>query len=238
MERQFHTQFFIAKLKICLVELSRVTQRGGESIESFITRFKRIRNRCKIHLLETEYVKIAQRGLDIELWKKFQGMDFRDFYELAIKVTKYEELLKEESQRRKTSMGTYCQEVNYEEIVVADFPSTGSFIFPLLVKKRLTYGRSHRPPLYKHNILLMWQRLRKSFDFLLKEKFISFSQDHQLPSKEKLKGKVYWNHGTNSCWSFRNIIEDRINKGILNFLEKMRPWWLMKILSHQWLQST
>ena len=35
-------------------------------------------------------------------------MEFKDFYELAAKVTKYEELLKEESQRRKTSMGTYC----------------------------------------------------------------------------------------------------------------------------------
>ena len=71
---------------------------GGESVESFITRFKRMRNRCKVHLLETEYVKIAQRGLDIEMRKKFQGMEFRDFYELVAKVTKYEELLREESQ--------------------------------------------------------------------------------------------------------------------------------------------
>ena len=66
-----------------------------------------MRNRCKIHLPETEYVKIAQRELDIELRKKFQGMEFRDFYELVAKVTKYEKLLKEESQWRKTSMGTY-----------------------------------------------------------------------------------------------------------------------------------
>ena len=67
-----------------------------------------MRNRCKIHLLKIEYVKIAQMGLDIELRKKFQGMEFRYFYELAAKVTEYEELLKEESQWRKTSMGTYC----------------------------------------------------------------------------------------------------------------------------------
>ena len=66
-----------------------------------------MRNRCKIHLPETEYVKIAQRELDIELRKKFQGMEFREFYELVAKVTKYEKLLKEESQWRKTSMGTY-----------------------------------------------------------------------------------------------------------------------------------
>ena len=29
-----------------------------------------------------------------------------------------------------------------------------------------------------------------------------------------------WNHNTNSCWSFKNIIQDKINKGILKFLEK------------------
>ena len=40
---------------------------------------------------------MAQRGLDIELRKKFKGMKFKDFYELAAKVTEYEELLKEES---------------------------------------------------------------------------------------------------------------------------------------------
>ena len=71
-----------------------------------------MRNRCKIYLSMIEYVKMAQRGLDIELRKKFQGMEFRDFYKLAAKVTKYEELLKEESYRKKKSMGTYCQEVN------------------------------------------------------------------------------------------------------------------------------
>ena len=39
-------------------------------------------------------------------------MEFIDFYELAAKVTENEELLREESQWRKTSMGTYFQEIN------------------------------------------------------------------------------------------------------------------------------
>ena len=67
-----------------------------------------MRNECRIHLPKTEYVKMAQRGLDIELRKKFQGMEFRDYYELTTMVTEYEELLKEEYQERKTSIGTYC----------------------------------------------------------------------------------------------------------------------------------
>ena len=62
-------------------------------------------------------------------------MEFKDFYELAAKVIEYEELPMEENQRRKTSLGTYFQEVNSEEIALADLLSTCSFIFPLLVKK-------------------------------------------------------------------------------------------------------
>ena len=102
MERQFYTQFFKTELEICIAEISRVTQRGGEPIDSFIAHFKRMGNICEIHLPNIEYVKMAQKGLDIELWKKFQGMEFKDFYELATIV-----LLREENQQRKTSMGTY-----------------------------------------------------------------------------------------------------------------------------------
>ena len=60
----------------------------------------------------------------------------------------------------------------------------------------------------------------------MKEKFITFPHDHQLPNIEELRGKVYCryhnsrNHSINACWSFKNIIQDWINKGILKFLEK------------------
>ena len=73
---------------MCITKLSSVTQRNGEITDLFISRFKKMRNICKIHLLKTEYVKMVQRDFDIELRKKFQGMEFRDFYELAAKVTK------------------------------------------------------------------------------------------------------------------------------------------------------
>ena len=61
-------------------------------------------------------------------------MKFRDFYELATKVKEYEELLKEESYRRKKSMGPYCQEVN-QEVAVVDLSTTGTFTCHLLVGK-------------------------------------------------------------------------------------------------------
>ena len=34
------------------------------------------------------------------------------------------------------------------------------------------------------------------FDFLLKKKFITFPQDHQLPNNDELRGKVYYNQGS------------------------------------------
>ena len=74
MERQFHTQFFKARPEVCIAELFKVTQRNRETDDLFISCFKKMRNKCKIHLLETEYVKMAQRGLDIKLRKIFQGM--------------------------------------------------------------------------------------------------------------------------------------------------------------------
>ena len=50
------------------------------------------------------------------------------------------------------------------------------------------------------------------FDFQMKEKFITFPKDHRIPSKDELRGKAYckfhnsWNHTTNACWGFRNVI--------------------------------
>ena len=51
-------------------------------------------------------------------------------------MTKYEELLKEESYQRKKSMGTYCQEVN-QEVPVIDLSTIGTFNCPLLVENAL-----------------------------------------------------------------------------------------------------
>ena len=50
----------------------------------------------------------------------------------------------------------------------------------------------------------------------MKNKFITFPQDHQLLIKDELKENVYckyhnsWNHSTSFCWSFRNVIQDMV----------------------------
>ena len=183
IEKQFHTQFFRVKPEVCITKLSKVTQRNGETVDLFISRFKTMRNRCKIHLPKIEYVKMAQRGLDISLRKKFQGMEFRDFYELAAKVTEYEVLLKEESYQRKKSMGTYCQEVN-QEVAVVDLSTTRTFTCHLLVEN--TFYVWNKAQIVDTQVQYTFEvaKTEEIFDFLVKEKFITFPKDHRIPSKD------------------------------------------------------
>ncbi|GKU99938.1 hypothetical protein SLEP1_g12712 [Rubroshorea leprosula] len=84
-------------------------------------------------LTEQEFVKLAQNGLDIELGKKFEGMEFRDFFELSYKVARYENLLREESQRKAASQGTYYQDAF--DLDVAEVPQRS------LAKERMVWKR-------------------------------------------------------------------------------------------------
>ncbi|KZV58259.1 hypothetical protein F511_01110 [Dorcoceras hygrometricum] len=49
-----------------------------ENFSRLKIRIKKMKNRCKVFLPEGEFVKMAQKGLDFELRKKFQGMDFKE----------------------------------------------------------------------------------------------------------------------------------------------------------------
>ena len=69
-------------------------------------------------------------------------------------------------------------------------------------------------------------KTKEIFDFLVKEKFITFHKDHWIHNKDELRGKAYykyhnsWNHTTNVCWGLRNVIQNKINKGILKLPDK------------------
>ena len=131
-------------------------------------------------------------------------MKFRGFYELATKVTKYEELLKKESYRRKKSMGTYCQEVN-QEVAMANLSTIGTFTCSLLVEKTLDLWKNAQIIGTQVQYTFEVVKIEEIFDFLVKEKFITFPKDHRIPNKDELRGKTYckyhnsWNHTTNAC---------------------------------------
>ncbi|XP_059627695.1 uncharacterized protein LOC132270537 [Cornus florida] len=103
-----------AELEVSMVGISRLHQLPGESVMSFLSKFRRAKFKCNLCLLLEEYVKMAVNGLEFKLRKKFEGVQFHDLFDLAGKVAKYEELLHEEQDRKNFSKGTYYRDPNYE----------------------------------------------------------------------------------------------------------------------------
>ena len=54
---------------------------------------------------KTEFVKMAIGGMNFELRKKFEGMEFRDLYELATMAAQYERILLDEQEMKNSSRG-------------------------------------------------------------------------------------------------------------------------------------
>ena len=119
-------------------------------------------------------------------------------------MIEYEELLKEESCRMKKSMGTYYQEVNLE-VAVADLSTTGTFTCSFLVEKTLDLWKKTQVVGTQIQYTFKVAKTEEIFDFLVKEKLITFPKDHRIPNKDELRGRTYcmyhnsWNHTTNAC---------------------------------------
>ncbi|CAL2229071.1 unnamed protein product [Prunus armeniaca] len=205
--------------------------------------------KCRIPVEERHFIQMAQTALKISLRKRFDGMLFGDLAELADKASKYQELLKEE-QKRNSSKGTYykspsssthlikveseedieCSEER--EIAVAEMaklkhlinckaltkppkdqkspPFTGGF-----VPNKPTQNKVYSSDLTKVDAL---------FDEMLLQKAIE--TPHRLPKPEELKVIQYykwhnsWNHSTNSCVVFRDVIQEGITAGMLKLAKK------------------
>ena len=74
---------------------------------------------------------------------------------------------------------------------MAYLSTTGTFTCPLLVEKAPDLWKKTQiigTPIYYTFKLAKTEEI---FDFLVKEKFISFPKDHQIPSKDELRGKTY-----------------------------------------------
>ena len=107
MEEKFLNHFVRTDLGISMADLARLKQDLGETTDQFIMRFKRTRLRCQTQLPKSEHIRFVVNGLNFELRKKFEGVNFYDLFDLDGKATRYEGLLREENQRRNTSIGAY-----------------------------------------------------------------------------------------------------------------------------------
>ena len=59
-------------------------------------------------------MKLAMSGLSYRLKKKFVGMEFGDLFQLATRVTRYEDILNEEYQCKNSLKRTYYKDPNME----------------------------------------------------------------------------------------------------------------------------
>lgn len=107
IENAFHDYYHRIQPKVTISDLTALKQSENESAQDFITRFRKLKMKCKIPIEERHFIQMAQTSLRISLRKRFEGVVFRDLTELADKVTKYEELLKEEQHKRNAFKGTY-----------------------------------------------------------------------------------------------------------------------------------
>ncbi|KAH7855667.1 hypothetical protein Vadar_027466 [Vaccinium darrowii] len=114
LENMFHQQFYRVEPEVTMADLSALCQLPDEGVETYLSRFKTARFKCRVSLPEKEYVRLVLNGLNFKLKKKFNGVEFRDLFELSAKAARYENILKEEANRRSASKGTYYPDPNYE----------------------------------------------------------------------------------------------------------------------------
>ena len=63
--------------------------------------------RCQTSLPETEYIKFVVGGLNFELRKKFEGVNFFDLFELSEMESRYGSLQRVENQKKNVTIETY-----------------------------------------------------------------------------------------------------------------------------------
>ncbi|GFY96674.1 hypothetical protein Acr_11g0009800 [Actinidia rufa] len=94
-------------------DLFKISQLPREPVEAYLTHFKTTRFKCKLPLLKAKFVQLSQKGVEFELLKKFEEIEFRDLFELVTKATSYEVILKEEHDYKEATKGTYYRDPNY-----------------------------------------------------------------------------------------------------------------------------
>ncbi|XP_059623179.1 uncharacterized protein LOC132266344 [Cornus florida] len=236
-------KFYRAELEVSMTDLSRLYQLPGESVMSFLFRFRWAKFKYNLSLPPEEYVKMAMNGLEFELRNKFEGVQFHDLFDLAGKMAKYEELLRQEQDRKNSSKGTYYRDPNYEvyttetewefEVNVAELNIKKAYTCKALTKPKsatanlqAAFGSKWKGADSSKSYSFDISKAEQIFDLLMADKQLIFTAGHKIPSASEMAEKEYckfhnsWKHSTNNCVIFRNIVQKAIEDGRLKFPEK------------------
>lgn len=94
------------------------------------------RAKCQARIPEKKFIMSAQQRLELELRKTFEQMKFKDIYELEVKASRYEKLMKE-VERKILIYGTYYQETVDVDMDIAEFVFGEPIVCDVIAKKNV-----------------------------------------------------------------------------------------------------
>lgn len=98
----FYANFQRMYPELSVVDLYQTVQKNGETVEQYLSRFKKTRTRCKGSLAEEDVVKMAIAGIrNYEVRKRLSGKSIKDFFTLYFKAVDFERVQKEESENKR-----------------------------------------------------------------------------------------------------------------------------------------
>ena len=121
---------------------------------------------------------------------------------------------------------------------MAGLSAIGTFTCPLLVEKTSDVWKKAQIIDTQGQYTFEVVKTEEIFDFLVKEKFITFLKDHQILNKDELRERLTINttiHGTILLMHVgvsEISYKTRSIKGYSSSLTKKRLWQLMRILFH------
>ncbi|XP_059629737.1 uncharacterized protein LOC132272650 [Cornus florida] len=230
----------------------RITSTSGEENFSTVQHIARFIAQCgeaslspwlRMRLFSSSLTGAAFEWYNIEHRKRFDGVEFQDLFDLADRISRYEDILKEEKERKNSFKGTWYKDPNYElfstevrdelEVDVAEVNIRKPYICEALVKPKPTTESNATPASTSaarkrvadtgKNYSFDLSKTDQIFDHLMADKMISLPKLHKIPSASDLKGKEYckyhnsWNHATNDCTVLRCEFQKAIDEGTLKF---------------------
>ena len=88
LEKQFHQFFYSGVHEMKLTDLTNLRQRNDESVDTFIQRFRDVKNRCfSLVLSEQQLAEVAFQGLLPHIKEKYASQEFYNISQMAYRMT-------------------------------------------------------------------------------------------------------------------------------------------------------
>jgi len=246
LERLFHEKFYRGQSNFSLKELASVNKSSAESVDDYPNRFRLLKARCFIQVLEPELVQMAAGGLDYSIRKKLDTQHLRDMAQLADRVRHVERLKAEKARTHKhfrTEKVAFVAsdesnqefdisfgDVEIKEVDIAELkpglPYTCKSLRPSNGNNHVeTSNERYVPKTYTFDVT----KCDEIYDLLVADGQVVAPKDVKIPPLEQCQKRdfcKYHNllgHNTSRCSLFRGLVHKGLNEGRLKFGNKPKP---------------